>query len=146
MSLDSASRRDIIDLAYTLKAASHELTRRLNLAFKPLGITCVQADVLLALGQHGPLSLKELSTKIVAESGNPSRLVDRMSEAGLVARERDADDRRLLIITLTDAGEALLARVQVAREPLITVTAESIDLGELRQTLAFLRRYALGPG
>ena len=38
-------------------------------------------------------------------------LVDRMVERGLVRRERSTGDRRLVLLTLTTRGEALLARL-----------------------------------
>lgn len=54
----------------------------------------MQADAIDVIGDAGPLSLTELSELLVAESGHPSRLVDRLVEAGLVSRRTGAVDRR----------------------------------------------------
>ena len=65
------------------------------------------------LGDHAPLSLSGLGSLLVCESGtNPSRLVDRLVEAGLVSRTSpDSGDRRQVSIELTREGRALEVQV-----------------------------------
>ena len=70
----------------SIKAAQRELERRQNEAMRPLGLTGAQADALVVIGQAGPLSLNELGDLLIAEAGHPSRLVDRLVEAGFVER------------------------------------------------------------
>lgn len=137
--------QEVIEFAYLLKAARHEVTHRLNQAFKPLGITCVQADVLIALGEQGPMSLKELSNRVVAESGNPSRLIDRMTGSGLVQRTASEHDGRQSSINLTRTGRALLKRVYQARQPLIDEFVANLDPDAIRSTATLLRQLVSGP-
>src|ERR671916_175303 len=94
----------LYELALLVKAGQRELERQANEAMKPLGLTAPQADALTVIGQAGPLSLKELGELLIAEAGHPSRLVDRLVEAGLVARQPAADDRRRVELSLTPAG------------------------------------------
>jgi DNA-binding MarR family transcriptional regulator len=51
----------------------------MNEAMRPLGLTGAQADALVVIAQASPVSLKELGELLIAESGHPSRLVDRSS-------------------------------------------------------------------
>src|SRR5688500_20306081 len=82
---------------------------------RPLGLTAQQADALYVLGKAEPVSLKELGGLLIAESGHPSRLVDRLVEAGLVERVPAADDRRRVVLTLTPAGRKQFRAIQKAR-------------------------------
>jgi DNA-binding MarR family transcriptional regulator len=92
-------------IRYLVLAAQREGNRRLSNELRELGLTPSQAEVLRILGDHEPLTLSGLGALLVCESGtNPSRLVDRLVEAGLVARVDALDDRRRVELTLTSAG------------------------------------------
>ena len=103
-----------------VKAGHRELERRMNDAMRPLGLTGAQADALAVIGQAGPLSLKELGELLVAEAGHPSRLVDRLVEAGLVERHAAGQDRRRVELSLTRRGRALEKRMLAARDRDVT--------------------------
>jgi DNA-binding MarR family transcriptional regulator len=92
-------------IRYLVLAAQREGNRRLSNELRELGLTPSQAEVLRILGDHEPLTLSGLGALLVCESGtNPSRLVDRLVEAGLVARVDALDDRRRVELTRTSAG------------------------------------------
>jgi DNA-binding MarR family transcriptional regulator len=63
-------------------------------------------DVLWALERApaGQLRMHELASQTVITRSNITRLVDRLEAAGLVARERDGEDRRGAFALLTTAG------------------------------------------
>jgi DNA-binding MarR family transcriptional regulator len=84
--------------------------REMNAALADLGLTAPQAEALAVLAQAGPLSLNQLGGLLIAEGGHPSRLVDRLVQAGWVARQEAADDRRRVTLRLTAAGEQLHAQ------------------------------------
>jgi DNA-binding MarR family transcriptional regulator len=89
------------------------LDHAVNEALKPLGLTATQHNVLRILRGAGAGGLcgREVGERLIARVPDVSRLLDRMVETGLVARERDADDRRHVTARITDAGLALLDRV-----------------------------------
>src|ERR671915_176444 len=97
----------LLELALMVKAGHRELERRMNDAMRPLGLTGAQADALGVIGQAGPLSLKELGELLVAEARHPSRLVDRLVEAGLVDRRAAGKDRRQIELSLNAHGRRL---------------------------------------
>ena len=74
---------------------------------EPLGLTHPQYLVMLALWQHGTLSVKELSGLLQLDPGTLSPLLKRLEAAGLLRRERDPKDQRNLALALTDKGTAL---------------------------------------
>ena len=129
----------LYEFALCIKALDRELARRLNEAVQPLGITAAQADALVVIGQTEPVSLKALGELLVAEGGHPSRLVDRLVEAGLVERRPSEEDRRRIVLSLTPAGRRLAAQVTASREEIAEFAREFIPARELDRNLKFLR-------
>ncbi|OIV38584.1 hypothetical protein BIV57_04840 [Mangrovactinospora gilvigrisea] len=64
--------------------------------------------VLAMLGKYGRLRLSELSDLLDVDLSVTSRHISHLAKRGLVARHRDADDRRSRVIALTDEGTAAL--------------------------------------
>lgn len=129
-----------IDFARGLKTLDHSLDRCLAELFRPLGLTCVQADVLMALLDIGPTSLAGLSEHVIAESGHPSRLVARMADRGLLDTAPSADDRRAIVISLTDRGRSLAEQARALQLKLIDSTFNGIDQQDLARAIALMRR------
>ena len=129
----------LFEFALAVKAIQRELERQANEIMRPLGLTAAQADALLVLGQAGPLSLRQLGDLLIAESGHPSRLVDRLVEAGHVERRTAADDRRRVELSLTAAGRRLEKRVAAAREELLDLARAAVGSRDLTPALELLR-------
>jgi MarR family 2-MHQ and catechol resistance regulon transcriptional repressor len=75
------------------------------------GMSGVTFEALLRLGRSDEhqMSMSELANQMVLTSGGATRLVDRLTEAGLVDRIQCATDRRVLWVRLSAAGVAALA-------------------------------------
>ncbi len=75
-----------------------------------VGIPLVWFDVLIHIGgaEEGRLTMSRLSTEVALTTGGVTRLVDRMVEAGLVARQNCPSDRRSVHVVLTPAGQSTL--------------------------------------
>jgi MarR family transcriptional regulator, organic hydroperoxide resistance regulator len=128
----------LFELALTVKAAQRALEQLTNEAMKPLGVTGPQADAIIVIGQAEPLSLKELGELLIAEAGHPSRLVDRLVEAGLVDR-RTGEDRRRVELSLTSKGRRLEKRILAAREQIRELALELLGNRDIEPTLELLR-------
>src|SRR5215210_32212 len=111
----------------------------MNDAMRPLGITAAQGDALAVIGQAGPISLKDLGALLIAESGHPSRLVDRLVEAGLVERRAAGDDRRRVELSLTSRGRRLEERIQAARQDVMELARGLLGDRDLGPVLELLR-------
>ncbi|MFK0058385.1 MarR family winged helix-turn-helix transcriptional regulator [Streptomyces werraensis] len=94
-------------LCFTLYAASRAITGAYRPLLDPLGLTYPQYLVLVALGEHGTVSVKELVAVLQLDYGTVTPLVKRLEANGLVKRERRADDERVVQIALTPEGLAL---------------------------------------
>jgi DNA-binding MarR family transcriptional regulator len=97
-------------------------------------------DVLLQLRRspEGRLKMNEIADAIVHSSGGTTRLIDRIEEAGLVARQSCPSDRRAIHVAITDAGNAKLDEaLNVHLEYLDESLAKQLTESE-RATLATL--------
>ena len=120
------------------------LGHALGETFKPYGITATQYNVLRILrgaGKDG-LCRHEVRDRLIAQVPDVTRLLDRMEVAGLIARERDDGDRRLVTTRITSNGIRLLDRLRdpvaaVQRRHLGHMTKE--QLAALNDLLALAR-------
>ena len=104
-------------------------------------------DVLSALRRQGPpfqLTPGALLRATLVTSGTMTNRIDRLAAADLVRREPDPRDKRGVLVTLTDQGQA---RVDAALAGLLRrerMLLAGLDAGE-RQHLADLMRILLAP-
>jgi len=133
-------------LRWLALAAQREGNRSLAAALRPLGLTPAQSEVLRLLGDYAPLTLTGLGEMLVCESGtNPSRLVDRTVELGLVSRTTpDAGDRRQVILQLTAKGRSLEKQVRGIEEAMYAGLDGIGTDAELATVIAVLERVVAG--
>lgn len=87
-----------------------ELEHTLAELLKPYGITPTQYNVLRILRGAGESGLcrNDVRDRMVALVPDATRLLDRMESVGLIARERDTEDRRYVTARITDEGLRVL--------------------------------------
>lgn len=66
-----------------------------------------QLNALVHLGNSDGLSINELSTHLLCDKSNATRIVEMMKQEGLVTRQPNPNDRRYVSVRLTEAGERL---------------------------------------
>ncbi|OBG85349.1 MarR family transcriptional regulator [Mycobacterium sp. NS-7484] len=79
---------------------------------------------------HKPLTVKQLAYAATVDAPAATVAVNDLEERGLVVREIDPANRRCKLVSLTDAGRALLARIDEIEDPAPEVFA-ALDLGDL---------------
>ncbi len=87
---------------------------RINGVFEQFGTNEAGFDVLACLRRAEPefrRTAGELAKQTLITTGGLTLRVNRLEEAGLVLRERDAEDARVVYVTLSDAGRELVDRV-----------------------------------
>lgn len=66
---------------------------------------------LLKAARPDPVPTLALAERLVSRAPDVTRMLDKLEARGLVARARSADDRRSVLVTATDAGLELLAKI-----------------------------------
>lgn len=125
-------------VCFALAVASRNVIALYRPLLEPMGLTHPQYLVMLALWQHAPLSVKDLSRLLQLDPGTLSPLLKRLEAAGLVHRQRALQDERTLAVTLTDTGQAL--RAEAEKIPAAVVARLGMPLEELMRLHAALTR------
>lgn len=94
-------------------------------------VTLPQFRVLVVLSNFGPLRMGELALHLGASQSSFSRFADRMVVGGLIARSASPDNRREVIISLTEEGERVYAEVTAARRREISVVLAKLSASDL---------------
>lgn len=91
--------------------------------------------VLSGLGRVGPTTSARLGTEIGLDRSVVSRHSDRLEALGLLSRSPDPDDARATLLTLTEQGERIVARL---RERLAAIFQRRLDSWPPEQADAFV--------
>ena len=103
--------------------------------------TLPRFDVLAQLQRAGkPLSMGDLSRRLMVTNGNITGLVDRLAREGLVERRRADGDRRVQMVSLTDAGAASFARMAADNRRWVTGMMAGLAREEKEALFALLGR------
>jgi MarR family 2-MHQ and catechol resistance regulon transcriptional repressor len=101
----SRAERRTLDTFIKLTRCTNSVLARLA-ERKTIGdLTPSQFAVLEAVYHLGPLTQGEVSAKVLKSVSNITTVIDNLEREGLVRRERDRKDRRVVYIYLTEAGK-----------------------------------------
>jgi len=137
----SLSEMRTLDTFIKLTRCTNSLFARLSERNTLGDITPSQFAVLEALYHLGSMTQGEVSTKILKSGSNMTTVIDNLERDGLVRRERDAKDRRVIHVHLTEAGmckvEAVLPGhvAALVEEFNVLSASEQLTLGELCKKL-----------
>ena len=100
-----------LDAFIKLTRCTNSLFTRLSERNTLVDITPSQFAVLEALYHLGSMTQGEVSTKVLKSGSNMTTVIDNLERDGLVRRERDVKDRRVIHVHLTEAGKSKLDAV-----------------------------------
>ncbi len=95
--------------------------------------------VLSLLEADGPLSMTRLAEALDVSVASVTGIVDRMEQRGLVERRRGHDDRRVILVHRTAAGEAVFSDLASHRRAKLARLLAEFSDEELAATLVFMR-------
>jgi DNA-binding MarR family transcriptional regulator len=126
-----------LELAELLSHAARRLRRGSATQLAPLGLTMAQARVLRLVASSGkPLRMAAIAARLEVVPRSVTTMVDGVEAAGLIVRSTDPEDRRSILVRLTDRGLALLESLEQARR----ATAEEVFGGLGDEDRAHLAR------
>ena len=147
----SPATRMALRMHLRLATCRNLMMREARRSIERWGLTLPQFDVLAELSRASEtgFTFVELSRLLLVTSGNLTGIVDRLAHDGLVRREVDERDRRLVRIVLMPKGQNLIARIMPAHahdiQAVLSVLPHSrlaeitTVLGELRDALRGVR-------
>jgi len=141
------SPRSSDELADGLHSAAIHLLRRLRREDDASGLPAPQLSALSVIVFGGPITLGALAAAEQVRPPTITKLVATLEASGLVERETDEGDRRIVRVKATARGAKLLQegrqrRVASLAEALAELTA--VDRAKLTQALPILERVVRG--
>jgi DNA-binding MarR family transcriptional regulator len=117
----------VLDVHLRLLAIVDRMRQHWGAHAAALGLTAIQAKVLLRLTPGDAVPMRKLAQQLDYDASNLTTLVDRLAQRGALERQADPTDRRVKALVLTREGEHL--RDQFWRN-LVTDAGPLAPLGE----------------
>ena len=97
-----------------LHRTTHCTLHALSSMLADLSLGAAEINALANLADRGALSVRELGAETGTRATTLTGVLDRLEDRGYLTRELDATDRRSFRLPLTEAGQAVAARVRAA--------------------------------
>ncbi len=108
--------------------------QKAHAAFKqklaPYGVTPVQHLILAVLAEEDSLPPAEISARILMDGATLSGVLDRMTEAGLIRKEENPQDRRSLKVSLTPKARKMYMHLAAQRRAINEELTAKLSLEE----------------
>jgi DNA-binding MarR family transcriptional regulator len=128
-----------------MRVSVMRLARRLRVEREDDSLTLNQLSTMATLVVRGPLTVGELAAAERVQPPSMTRIVSGLEERGLAVREPHRDDRRLVIVRLTDQGSELLAANRRRRDAWLNQRLRELSAEEreaLRRAAPILEKLA----
>lgn len=125
-------------LCFPLYAVSKEIVRRYTPFLNEIDLTYTQYIAMMVMWEHKELSVKDLGSKLLLDSGTLTPLLKNLEKKELVSRVRSKTDERFLVVSITEKGMEL-------REKAVDIPAKiggciNLDKEEAMQLYSTLRK------
>ncbi|AMO98229.1 marR family protein [Collimonas arenae] len=134
MSNKSSSSKDVARLGDFMCFAVYSTNLAYSRVYKPvlekLGLTYPQYVTIICLWEEDNQTVKGLSEKLFLEPSTMTPMLKRLEAMDYVRRERDSEDERSVLVSLTETGRELREKAFAFRE--VTAKASGLAPEEFR--------------
>jgi len=107
-----------------IKCASSERLLR-------LGVSMAQLNIMYTLERTGEMTMSRLADVLNVSDSNATGLIDRLEERGFIERTRVPEDRRIVLVRLTEAGRGMLEEVDALSDELLRSVLDRLRPSQL---------------
>ena len=119
-------------LCFPLYACAKEIVRRYKPFLDEIDLTYTQYIAMMVLWEEREINVKELGSRLYLDSGTLTPVLKRLEQKGLITRQRDDKDERVLIVSITKEGDELKDKaVDIPVKMAGCVSLEPQDAAEL---------------
>lgn len=123
---------DALAVASRLRPVLLQLNRHLRRELRDLGVTSTQVSLLAAIRNNPEIGLTELAAREHLTTPTLNGHINRLEEAGLVARSRgQSADRRRIALAVTERARELLDIVRSRRTAWLAERLQALEPEEL---------------
>jgi MarR family transcriptional regulator, transcriptional regulator for hemolysin len=135
-----------IPIGLQLGRASRVVSRAFDDALEEAGGTLPVWLILLNLTIHHPDNQRELAEAVGVREATLTHHLNAMDTRGLITRRRDAGNRRIHVVELTEEGQALFERLQRAAVAFDLQLRQGLDESEIDTLSGLLGQLASNVG
>lgn len=99
------------------------------------GFTTTQCYTLLELDKAGSITMNALSDRMNLNSSTMTRILDNLVRDGFIERQKSAEDRRLVLVSLSEKGKASAGKLNESVNGYYKKVIQSIPKGRLDEVL-----------
>ena len=104
-------------ICFKLNKVRRKIHRYYESKLAPFNITPVQFYVLSALWDKDEMKFKDLAHRLDMDGSTLTGLLDRMEKRGFIKRKEDPNDRRSILVCLTDASKEIRPQmIEIAQD------------------------------
>ena len=129
---EAPSAGSVPDLGALQVALRRSVQSAIRRHSEPHGLTVEEFAVLNALRARGPSPVSQVARALNYDSTSVSRSAFRLTEQGVLDSERSDEDRRVVILSLTDRGDMVVREIaegvdDTYRQLLLGVSPDELD-------------------
>jgi DNA-binding MarR family transcriptional regulator len=128
-------------VGFMVVKARNLITAEMDAALQDLDITSQHMGILLSLRNGLAATPFELSKLLGIDTGLMTRTLDKLEAKGLLERSRSVDDRRVVNLALTKAGEEITARIPEIAPKVLNARLRKFTKAEFEDLCRLLRKF-----
>ncbi|WP_175865012.1 MarR family winged helix-turn-helix transcriptional regulator [Burkholderia cepacia] len=128
-------------LVFALTKARNLIASEMDAALKEVDITTSRMGVLLFITTRRATTPIELAKLLGVDTGAVTRLLDKLEGKGLVDRSRSTADRRVVNLTVTEAGQAVAAQIPEIVLEVLNARTRKFSKAEFDDLCRLLRKF-----
>lgn len=127
-------------MGFPLYVVAKEVVNAYRPHLEPLNLTYTQYIVMMALWEYGELSVKELGQVLRLDSGTLTPLLKKLELKGFLKRKRSRSDERVVMVILTEEGNAVRAEAIKVPKKLVASAREVFSVQEAAELRLLLNK------
>lgn len=127
-------------ISFLMHRINAQMHRICNPRFERWGVDLVTSRMLVALLERGPISSGDVVRTMALPQSTISHQIKRLEALGYVARSTDPTDSRIVIATLTNAGQEVAIAANELSRSVTDILLDAIGDGEVERVRAALKR------
>jgi len=126
-----------------LEQAFAQLKRRMDSEWSKanfLGLNVMQARIVVLLNEYGPQKASALAEQLFITPGAVTGIADKLLEMKLIDRDRAEDDRRVVMLTITEPGRELVQKIKAKRAVLSSMMFSGLEPEEIQELTRLIEK------
>jgi len=129
---EASFREQVAVVEELLRLVANVVRKRGRDILSDFDITPPQFQALLVVADEEGITMGELCQRMYLACSTATDLIDRMEKAGLLSRERDQQDRRVIRLQVSPRGHEIMKSVLEARRRYLEGVLAHMDPGEIK--------------